>query len=250
MKESNKPKQKYPIIFVIILALNEEKAIGKVIQSIPKNLVHKIIVVDNNSTDRTALIAQKNGAIIVTEKNKGYGNACLAGINFISSSFSYQPDIIVFMDGDFSDYPEELEKLIYPIIKKNYDLVIGSRIIGKMEENSIPNHAILANIVIGKLLTFLLKNKVTDLGPFRAVKYCSLLSLNMGDRNYGWTIEMIIKGSRYGLKIKEIPVKYRKRIGSSKVSGNPVESIKAIIIIGISILKYMLKPLENNRRIL
>lgn len=241
MTKENQIKEKCPKIFVIIPALNEEKAIGRVIQSIPKNIVDKIIIVDNGSTDRTPIVAERFGAYVKTEPKKGYGNACLAGMNYISSSFSYQPDIIVFMDGDYSDYPEEMDKLTNPIIEEDYDLVIGSRIIGKMEKHSIPNHAILANIVIGKFLTFLLGNEVTDLGPFRAIKYKKLLSLKMRDKNYGWTIEMIIKASKKGLKLKEIPVKYRKRIGSSKVSGNPVASIKAAIIIGISIFKYMVE---------
>ena len=232
-------RKKPPNVFVIIPALNEEKAIGNVIGDIPKSLVSKIIVVDNGSTDQTSTLARKLGAKVVFEPVKGYGKACLAGLNHIFLLSANHPDIIVFLDADYSDYPEEMEKLITPILDKSYDLVIGSRIAGKIEKKAMPTHAMLANKVISKMLSFLLRNRFTDIGPFRAIRYQALQSLEMKDKTYGWTVEMNIKAARKGLKIQEVPVRYRKRIGTSKVSGRPIASIKAMIVIILSILKYM-----------
>jgi glycosyltransferase involved in cell wall biosynthesis len=240
MKKIFNTRKKVPSIFVIIPALNEEKAIGRVIHDIPKNLVHEIVVVDNGSYDRTSAIAHKLGAKVIFEPVKGYGNACLAGLNYVSSFSNGHPDIIVFIDADYSDHPEEMNKLIEPILDEDYDLVVGSRIAGDIEKNAMLVHAMLANKVISKMVSFLLRNRVTDLGPFRAIRYQALLSLDMKDKNYGWTVEMIIKATRKGLKIKEVPIKYRKRIGASKVSGRSITSIKAVIVITFSILKYMI----------
>jgi glycosyltransferase involved in cell wall biosynthesis len=225
-------------IVVIIPAFNEQYAIGKVIRDIPKNFVNEIIVVDNGSTDMTSQIASKLGAKVIFEPKKGYGFACLAGMKNISFQ-NQKPDIIAFIDGDYSDYPEEITNLLSIIITNDYDMVVGSRILGKMGKNALPTHSLLANKVISRLLTFLLKEKITDLGPFRVIKYNALVSLNMNEKNYGWTVEMIIKAVRNGLKTKEIPVRYRKRMGNSKISGKKFVSIKAIIVIFYSIFKYM-----------
>jgi glycosyltransferase involved in cell wall biosynthesis len=233
---------------VIIPALNEEKSIGRVICDIPKDLVDEIVVVDNGSSEGTSAIAQKLGAKVIFEPVKGYGNACLAGLNYISSSSLGHPDIIVFIDGDYSDFPEEMIKLIEPILDDDYDLVVGSRIAGGIEKNAMPEHAVLANKVISKILSLLLRERVTDLGPFRAIRYQALLSLEMKDKNYGWTVEMIIKATRKGLKIKEVPIRYRKRIGSSKISGSSIASIKAVIVITFSILKYMVMTGNGYKR--
>jgi glycosyltransferase involved in cell wall biosynthesis len=248
MKKIFNTRKKLSSIFVIIPALNEEKAIGRVIHDIPKNLVQEIVVVDNGSSDGTAAAAYELGAKVISEPVKGYGNACLAGINHISSLSLGHPDIIVFLDADYSDFPEEMNKLIEPILDEDYDLVIGSRIAGDIECDAMPEHAVLANKVISKMISFLLRNRVTDLGPFRAIRYQALLSLEMQDKNYGWTVEMIIKAARKGLKIKEVPVKYRKRIGSSKISGSSIASIKAVIVITFSILRYMVKTGNGNKR--
>jgi glycosyltransferase involved in cell wall biosynthesis len=242
-------KNKLSRIFVIIPALNEEKAIGRVICDIPKDLVDEIVVVDNGSYDGTSTVARELGAKVIFEPIKGYGNACLAGLNYISSFSNGHPDIIVFIDGDHSDYPEEMNKLLEPILDEDYDLVVGSRIAGGIEKDAMPEHAIVANKVISKMVSFLLRNRVTDLGPFRAIRYQALLSLEMQDRNYGWTVEMIIKAVRGGLKVKEVPVKYRKRIGSSKISGRSISSIKAVIVITFSILKYMIASGNGYKRI-
>jgi glycosyltransferase involved in cell wall biosynthesis len=225
-------------IVVIIPAFNEQDAIGKVIRDIPKNIVNEIIVVDNGSTDATSQIASELGAKVIFEPKKGYGFACLAGMKNISIQ-KQKPDIIAFMDGDYSDYPEELVNLLSIIITKDYDMVVGSRMLGKMGKNAMTTHSLLANKVISRLLTFLLKEKITDLGPFRVIKYNALVSLNMNEKKYGWTVEMIIKAVRNGLKTREIPVRYRERLGSSKISGNKLASIKAIIVIFYSISKYM-----------
>jgi glycosyltransferase involved in cell wall biosynthesis len=241
-------RKKSSRVFVIIPALNEEKAIGRVIHDIPKDLVHEIVVVDNGSSDGTSAIAHELGAKVIFEPVKGYGNACLAGLNYISSFSDGHPDIIVFIDADYSDYPEEMNKLIEPIQDSDYDLVVGSRIAGDIEKNAMHAHAIHANKLISKMLSFLLRNRVTDLGPFRAIRYQALMSLEMKDKNYGWTVEMIIKATRGGLKIKEVPIRYRKRIGSSKISGRSIASIKAVIVIAFSILKYMIKTGNGNKR--
>jgi glycosyltransferase involved in cell wall biosynthesis len=186
-------------IVVIIPAFNEQDAIGKVIHDIPKNFVNEIIVVDNGSTDATSQIASELGAKVIFEPKKGYGFACLAGINNISIQ-NQKPDIIAFMDGDYSDYTEELVNLLSIIITKDYDMVVGSRMLGKMEKNAMTAHSLLANKVISRLLTFLLKEKITDLGPFRVIKYNPLVSLNMNEKKYGWTVEMIIKRTPGKLK--------------------------------------------------
>jgi glycosyltransferase involved in cell wall biosynthesis len=225
-------------IVVIIPAFNEQDAIGKVIRDIPEDIVNEIIVVDNGSTDETSHIASELGANVLFEPKKGYGFACLAGMKKISLQ-DQKPDIIAFLDGDYSDHPEEIVDLLSIIITNDYDIVIGSRMLGKMGKNAMPTHSLLANKVISKVLTFLLKEKITDLGPFRVIKYDALVSINMNEKRYGWTVEMIIKAVRNGLKTREIPVRYRTRLGSSKISGNKFESIKAIIVIFYSIFKYM-----------
>jgi len=225
-------------VVVIIPALNEEEAIGKVLDDIPWGLVDELIVVDNGSEDNTAAEARKHGAVVVREERKGYGHACLAGLDFLSSLPEHASSIVVFMDGDHSDHPEEMGALLKPIIQDGYDLVIGSRLL-KKNKNAIPFHAALANSFIGVLLTRFLSQRVTDLGPFRAVRYQALRSLEMEEKRYGWTVEMIIKAVRRDLKVKEIPVSYRKRVGTSKVSGNPVESCKAMVRILLCMVKYL-----------
>jgi glycosyltransferase involved in cell wall biosynthesis len=218
-------------ISVVIPALNEEEAISRVIKDIP-GYVGEIIVVDNGSDDRTAEEAGKAGARVIFEGNRGYGYACLAGIAAVG-----KPDILVFLDGDYSDYPEDMDALVEPIVKENYDLVIGSRI-ERREKGAMPLHAVAANIFFGFLIRLLYGVRVTDLGPFRAVKYHKLLELDMGEKRYGWTAEMQVKGIKMGYRIKEVPVRYRKRIGKSKVSGSLIASLKAGLKILHTIVKY------------
>jgi len=221
---------------VIIPAYNEEKAIAKVIEDIPKNLVSEIIVVNNNSTDRTAEEAAKAGAIVLHEKIQGYGASCLKGIEYAVSK-GYE--IIVFLDGDHSDHPEETELLLRPIIEGDYDLVIGSRVLGKRERGALLIQSRIGNFIAAFLINIFWRYKYTDLGPFRAIKTEKLLALNMKDKWYGWTVEMQIKALKRNLKITEIPVSYRKRIGKSKVTG----TLKGSLMAGIIILKVIFSEL-------
>ena len=222
-------------IKVIIPAYNEENAIVKVIQDIP-SIVDEIIVVDNNSSDQTAKNAREAGAKVLTELKRGYGYACLKGMDYIKT-LSEKPAIIVFLDGDFSDYPEELTKLIAPIINNNIDFVIGARVSEFREQGSMTSPQILGNWLATSLMSLFFNSKFTDLGPFRAIKYHKLLALKMEDKTYGWTVEMQLKALKNNYSYIEIPVKYRNRIGVSKVSG----TIKGAIFAGVNILYWIFK---------
>lgn len=211
---------------VIIPALNEERSIGQVIGDIPRDLVTEIVVVDNGSTDSTAQVASDSGATVIDEGRMGYGQACLAGISYIKSS-SYMPDIIVFLDGDYSDYPQEIKDLISPITEDGYDLVIGSRTIGERQKGALLPQALVGNYVATRLIKLFYGVSFTDLGPFRAIRYDKLLSLGMRDRTFGWTVEMQIKAAKKGLRCAEVPVSYRKRIGASKITGTIAGSVMA-----------------------
>ena len=224
-----------PIIKVIIPAYNEAESIGKVIKQIP-GYVNEIIVVNNNSTDETAKNAKQSGAIVLTELSSGYGNACLKGINYIKQQVK-KPDIIVFLDGDFSDYPEELTKIIAPIIERDVDFVLGARVKNLREKGAMQPQQIFGNWLATFLMRLFYKSKFTDLGPFRAIKYETLQSLKMQDPTYGWTVEMQLKILKQKHIYKEIPVKYRNRIGVSKVSG----TLKGSIFAGIKILTWIIK---------
>ena len=217
------------IISVVIPAFNEEKSIGKVISEIDKTIVKHIIVVNNNSTDKTHEIAKKHGAIVVFEKKKGYGYACLKGIE---KTKELNTDIIVFMDGDYSDFPTEIKNIISPILHEEIDFVIGSRTIGEREKGSLTVQQIFGNWLATRLIKLFYRKSYTDLGPFRAIKATVLEDLKMRDKTYGWTIEMQIKIIIKKYKFKEIPVNYRNRIGVSKVSG----TIKGTIFAGIKII--------------
>lgn len=224
-----------PIIKVIIPAFNEEYSIAKVINDIPK-IVDEIIVVNNNSTDQTESIALNAGATVLIEPNRGYGYACLKGMNYIASQ-EIKPEIVVFLDGDFSDYPEELTKLIAPIIEKDIDFVIGARVKHLREKHSMTPQQIFGNWLATWLMKLLFNGRFTDLGPFRAIKYQKLLELEMVDKTYGWTIEMQLKSIKRKLTYIEVPVKYKQRIGVSKVSG----TIKGTIFAGFKILGWIFK---------
>lgn len=222
-----------PRISVIIPALNEMQSIGFVIGDIPRDLATDIIVVDNGSTDATAEVARQTGARVVAERQRGYGAACLAGI-----AAAAQPDIIAFLDGDYSDYPEELRQLVAPILAGKADLVIGSRMAGSDARRILPPQAYWGNRLATFLLRLLYGYRFTDLGPFRAIRAESLKALAMCDRNFGWTIEMQIKAVQRGLRIREIPVNYRTRIGASKISGTLTGSIQAGLKILYTIARY------------
>lgn len=227
-----------PIIDIIIPAYNEEKSIGHVIEDIPRMLVRNILVCNNNSTDNTAQVASDKGATVVDAPVKGYGSACLAGMNHIAN-LPQKPDIVIFIDGDYSDYPEEIPDLIYPIMEKGMDMVIGSRATGNLEKGAMTPQQIFGNWLATNLIKLFYKYEFTDLGPFRAIKYESLLALQMEDPDFGWTVEMQVKAAKQGMACTEIPVKYRKRIGKSKVSG----TVKGTILAGHKILWTIFKLL-------
>jgi glycosyltransferase involved in cell wall biosynthesis len=204
-------------------------------RSLPRKILHEIIVVDNNSTDATAEAARDCGAKVVFEPRPGYGNACLKGMDFLDS-----PDIVVFLDGDYSDYPEELEKLVRPIISNEMDFVLGSRMVLQESRQALLPQARYGNRLAVFLLSLFFGCRYTDLGPFRAIRYDSLKRLGMQDRNFGWTVEMQIKAARQGLRTQEIPVRYRKRIGVSKITGTFGGTVKAGAKIIYTILKYLI----------
>lgn len=227
-----------PIIKVIIPAYNEENGVGQVIQEIPKDLVHEIIVVNNASTDETERVATLAGATVLKEPIPGYGRACLKGIEYIKQS-NPSPDIIVFLDADHSDYPEEMRELIKPIIEANADLVIGSRALGNKQKGSMTPQQIFGNWLATRLLKIFYHVKFTDLGPFRAIKFTSLLALDMQDKTYGWTVEMQLKAARKKMICAEVPVTYRVRTGFSKISG----TFKGTILAGYKIITTILRYL-------
>lgn len=224
-----------PIIKVIIPAHNEADAITKVIHDIPDS-VAEIIVVDNASTDSTSKNAKNAGATVLFEPKKGYGHACLKGIDYIENQ-KETTEIVVFLDGDYSDYPEELEKLIAPIIDNNVDFVLGTRARALREKGAMQPQQIFGNWLATTLMTLFFKSKFTDLGPFRAIKYPVLKALMMEDKTYGWTVEMQLKILKKEFTYLEVPVNYRNRIGISKVSG----TLKGSIFAGIKILTWIFK---------
>jgi glycosyltransferase involved in cell wall biosynthesis len=222
-------------IAVIIPALNEEKTLPKVLGDIPKDLVDEVVIVDNGSTDRTPQIAEELGATLLFESKKGYGYPCLRGIEYLKEK---NPDIVIFLDGNYSDYPTEIIKLITPIVKEDYDLVIGSRVMGNAEKGSLRVPVYFGNLLATILIRLLYRFKYTDLGPFRAIKFTKLLALDMHD-NLSWTVEMQVKAVKKDYKIIEVPVSYRKGTGKSKITGN----IKGIIKVGYRIIWTIFKNL-------
>lgn len=223
---------------VIIPAYNEEKSIGLVIDDIPKDLVREIIVCNNNSTDETKKVSLERGAVIVDAVQKGYGSACLKGLEYLANK-AVKPDIVVFVDGDYSDHPEEMASLVSPIVKGKQDLVIGSRALGDMEKGSMQVQQVFGNWLATTLIKAFYGYTFTDLGPFRAIRYSSLLEIDMNDPNFGWTVEMQVKAAKLKLRCIEVPVTYRKRIGVSKISG----TVKGTLLAGHKILWTIFKLL-------
>lgn len=223
------------MIKVIIPAFNEEASIGKVIAKIP-GFVSEIIVVSNRSTDQTEQVARNAGATVLSEPRKGYGYACLKGMEHIAAQ-PEKPEIVVFLDADYSDYPEEMTQIVAPILEKNIDFVIGARVKRFRESGSMTFPQIFGNWLATFLMRLFFGSRFTDLGPFRAIKYEKLLALKMEDKTYGWTVEMQLKALRKKYSYTEVPVRYKNRIGTSKVSG----TVKGAVMAGIKILGWIFK---------
>lgn len=220
---------------VIIPAFNEEKSIGKVVKDIPE-WVRDIIVCNNASTDETSDVAKAAGATVVDQPSPGYGNACLKGMEYIDQKDA-DPDIVVFIDGDYSDYPEQMGMLVRPIVKEGFDMVIGSRALGELQRGSMTPQQIFGNWLATNLIKLIYNYQFTDLGPFRAIRWDKLKEIGMKDKDYGWTVEMQVKAAKHKMKCTEVAVDYRKRIGVSKVSG----TIKGTILAGHKILWTIFK---------
>ena len=228
-----------PRVSVIIPAHNEAGAIALVLAEIPAGLVQEVTVVDNNSTDDTGEIARAGGATVLREPRPGYGYACLAGMAYaFGKAQSEQPDIVVFVDGDHSDFPEQMPEILAPLLRGEADMVIGSRALGEREKGSLLPQQRFGNWLASRLLRLRYGGNVTDLGPFRAILAPVLLALQMEDKTYGWTVEMQVKAARQDLRTVEVPVRYRKRIGTSKVSGTVRGTIGAGYKILWTIFKY------------
>ncbi|MEM7353975.1 MAG: glycosyltransferase family 2 protein, partial [Acidobacteriota bacterium] len=198
-------------IDVVIPAFNEEASLPKVLAALPRPPVRRVVVTDNNSSDTTAEVARQGGAVVVFEKVAGYGNACLAALDHLRHNDP--PAVVVFIDADYSDHPEELPRVVAPILEGRADVVIGSRILGQREPGALLPQARAGNVVACTLIRLLYGHRYTDLGPFRAIRWDAFEALAMEDRNFGWTAEMQVKVLRHGMRVEEVPVSYRKRIG-------------------------------------
>jgi hypothetical protein len=220
--------QAWSDVVVIIPALNEEESLPRVLADLPKSV--DVVVVDNGSTDATADLARRGGATVLKEPIRGYGSACLCGLGHVELSVRSgraAPRVIAFLDADYSDHPELLPDLVDPILSGQAEMVLGSRMMGKREAGAMPPQAVFGNRLACLLMRFLFRTTYTDLGPFRALDYAALQQLGMRDRGFGWTVEMQIKAARHGLRIVELPVPYRRRIGKSKISGTLLGTIRA-----------------------
>ncbi len=211
-------------VLVIIPAFNEARAIGQVIGDIPDGVADEVVVVNNASTDETEDNARAAGATVVTEERQGYGYACLRGIEYAKAK---QPDIVVFLDGDYSDHPDEMPRLVAPIANDEADFVVGSRIRGDAEPGALLPQAQIGNRLACTLMRWIWGAEYTDLGPFRAIRFRDLRALDMQDKTFGWTIEMQIKAAEAGLRIEEVPVSYRRRVGVSKITGTIRGTVQA-----------------------
>ncbi len=221
------------MVALLVPALNEEASIGGVLASLPPGLYSQVLVVDNGSTDGTAAVARAHGATVVNEPRRGYGRACLAGL----AALDPQAEIVVFMDADASDVPEEAARLVEPIAAGRADLVIGSRVLGQAECGALAAHQRFGNALATTLLAWLYRFRYTDLGPFRAIRADRLRELGMCDSDFGWTVEMQVRALRRGLRVMEAPVSYRRRIGTSKISG----SLRASLAAGWKIIGTILR---------
>src|SRR3989344_2301202 len=218
----------------IIPPRDEADAIAHVLRDIPAKLSPRVVVVNNRSTDRTAEIARAQGAVVLDEDRPGYGRVMLTGLEYFAQ---YPVDVVVFLDGDYSDYPDEMGRLVQPILEESCDLVLSTRLNPLYDKESLGQHVIYGNKLVVFLMNLLCGSRYTDLGPFRAIRYDALRKLDMQDLNYGWTVEMQAKACRYGLKVKEVPFRYRQRIGKSKISG----TIKGTVLAGSKMINMEFK---------
>jgi len=230
-------------VSVIIPTRNEAQAIGRVLADLPAALVNEVIVVDNHSTDETPDIAARMGARVISEGRRGYGQACLTGIACANS-----PDVVVFLDGDYSDRPSELPLLLAPIFEGRADITIGSRLAGTRTPGAVPWHALFGNWLAAGLITKLYRLKISDLGPFRAVRADVLRALQLEETTYGWAVELILKGAIQGFRICEVPVSYHPRIGESKISGTLRGTIGATWFILSRIAHYYFRQRKSEAR--
>jgi glycosyltransferase involved in cell wall biosynthesis len=218
------PPPPLPKVSVVIPAYNEERSLPLVLGAIPPGVVQEVVVVDNGSTDATGRVARECGATLVPEPRRGYGSACLAGLAYLRLR---SPDIVVFLDADYSDHPEEMPRLLAPLREEGCDLVVGSRVLGEAEPGALMPQALLGNRLAVFLLRILYGARYTDLGPFRAARYARLMQLGMLDRTFGWTVEMQARAALAGWKTKEVPVSYRRRVGVSKITGTVGGTLRA-----------------------
>ena len=227
-----------PVVDVVIPAVNEAGSIAEVIRQLPAGRARRVVVVDNGSTDRTPEVARAAGAVVVSEPRRGYGRACWTGLEFLSQD---PPEVVAFVDGDLSDYPEELAAILEPIEAGRAELVIGSRLRGTRERGALAPAAHFGNILAPFLIRVFYGHRYTDLGPFRAITWSGLQRLGMRDRGFGWTVEMQILALKRGLQVAEVPVRYRKRIGKSKISGTLSGTFHAGRIILWTIFRSLLR---------
>jgi glycosyltransferase involved in cell wall biosynthesis len=221
---------------VIIPAFNEEQSIGLVLKDIPKEEVRNVVVINNNSSDNTEKVALENGAIVLKETQQGYGAACLKGLDHLTN-MAVVPDIVVFLDADYSDDPRELSGLLEPIKNSTAELVIGSRSLGKKEKGSMMPQQIFGNWLATRLMKMLYGSRFTDLGPFRAISWKALTEIQMADRDFGWTVEMQVKALKKGIPYTEVPVSYKKRKGISKITG----TVKGSVLAGYKIISTIIR---------
>ena len=223
-------------IDVVIPALNEERSLPRVLADLPRPPVRRVVVADNGSSDGTDRVAREGGAEVVAASRRGYGSACLAGLDHLRKTGP--PDVVVFVDADWSDHPEELPSLVAPILSGEADLVIGSRILGNREPGALLPQARAGNLVACALIRFLYGHRFTDLGPFRAIRWDALERIGMSDPDFGWTAEMQVKALRHGLRCAEVPVSYRRRVGVSKITGTVSGTVRAGYKILWTVLRY------------
>ena len=223
----------------VIPALDEAESLGLVLDLLPSPPVRRVIVADNGSTDATAQVARARGAVVVHEPRRGYGAACLKALEALAED---PPDVVLFLDADLSDDPSEADRVLRPILDGTADLVIGSRVLGERDPGALTPHARFGNWLATRLLAVLYGVRYTDLGPFRAIRYDALLALGMKDRDFGWTVEMQVKAARRGLRHVEVPVRYRRRVGRSKISGTLGGSVRAGVKILGTVFAHLLDP--------